>query len=276
MRLGNRRLASRFEVVGKPWASVETFETLRVRNLAREGMLVESETPLAVGSVHEFQLVSGTVMAHVRAAVRHLSSARQAGSERWYLVGLEFLGLDAQTAARIKRILREQPAQAIPRGPEAEHEFTKPRRSPRVATTIGTVAIRPVSLPVRLLDLSSGGLLLACPDPTRIGAAPRVIAGLAGRRLDVEVDIRHVSSQWDEEARGYLVGGSFPSLDPLARRTLNDLLGASDPHTAGEPPPRVDRDRARTPARGEIRPELPVRRRERPRPEPSSSMTPAT
>jgi hypothetical protein len=138
------------------------------------------------------------------------------------------------------------------------------------------MVIRPVAVPVRLLDLSSDGLLLACRDPTRIGATPRVIAGLAGRRLDVELDTRHVSSQWDEEAGGYLVGGSFRSLDPLARRTLNDLLGASDPHPADEPPPRVDRDRARTPARGEVQRELPVRRRERPRPEPSSWMTPAT
>jgi len=138
------------------------------------------------------------------------------------------------------------------------------------------MVIRPVAVPVRLLDLSSDGLLLACRAPTRIGATPRVIAGLAGRRLDVGFDIRHVSSQWDEEAGGYLVGGRFRSLDPLARRTLNDLLGASDPHPADEPPPRVDRDRARTPARGEVQRELPVRRRERPRPEPSSWMTPAT
>jgi hypothetical protein len=30
------------------------------------------------------------------------------------------------------------------------------------------------------------------------------------RRLDVEFDIRHVSSEWDEEAGGYLVGATFP------------------------------------------------------------------
>jgi len=165
---------------------------------------------------------------------------------------------------------------AAPLAVGSVHEFTERRRSPRVAATNGTMVIRPVSVPVRLLDLSSDGLLLACRDPTRIGATPRVIAGLAGRRLDVEFDIRHVSSQWDEEAGGYLVGGSFPSLDPLARHTLNDLLGASDPYPAGEPPPRAERDRARIPARGQVRRELPGRWREQPRPEPSSWMTPAT
>jgi len=135
------------------------------------------------------------------------------------------------------------------------------------------MVIRPVSVPVRLLDLSSDGLLVACRDPTRIGATPRVIAGLAGRRLDVEIDVRHVSSRWDEEGGGYLVGASFRALDPLARHTLNDLLGASLPHPAIEPPPRVDRDRARTPARSEDRRELPVRRREQPRPEQASWIT---
>jgi len=157
-----------------------------------------------------------------------------------------------------------------------EHEFTERRRSPRVATTNGTMVIRPVSVRVRLLDLSSDGLLLACPDPTRIGGTARVIAWLAGRRLDAEFDIRHVSSQWDEAAGGFLVGGTFPSLDPLARRTLNGLVAASEPHPAGEPPPRVDRGRARIPVRGDARRELPDRRREQPRPEPSSWMASAT
>jgi hypothetical protein len=93
MTFTDRRSAPRFEIVGKPWGSVETIEPLRVRNLTREGMLVESATPLAVGSVHEFQLINGTVTARIRAAVRHVSSARQAGSGRGYLVGLEILNL---------------------------------------------------------------------------------------------------------------------------------------------------------------------------------------
>jgi hypothetical protein len=93
MSLADRRSASRFEIVGKPWGSVETLEPLRVRNLSREGMLVESGTPLAVGSVHEFRLINGIVTARIRAAVRHVSPAPQAGSERGYLVGFETLSL---------------------------------------------------------------------------------------------------------------------------------------------------------------------------------------
>jgi len=93
MPLADRRLASRCEIAGKPWGSLETLGPLRVRNLIREGMLVESSTPLAFGSAREFQLISGTVTARIRAAVRRVSSALQVGSGRWYLVGLEILSL---------------------------------------------------------------------------------------------------------------------------------------------------------------------------------------
>jgi hypothetical protein len=93
MLLADRRLASRFAIVGEPRGSVETLEPLRMRNLTRKDMLVESATPLAIGSVHEFQLINGIVTARIRAAVRHVSSARQAGSNQGYLVDLEILNL---------------------------------------------------------------------------------------------------------------------------------------------------------------------------------------
>jgi hypothetical protein len=131
------------------------------------------------------------------------------------------------------------------------------------------MVIRPVSVPVRMVELSSGGLQLVCPNPARIGATPRVIAGLGGRRLDVKVDIRHVSSKWDEEAGGYLVGGSFPALDSQARQTLDDLLAAAGPSTAGEPLARAGRDRDTARAQGQARRERRDDRREQPQPEPS-------
>jgi hypothetical protein len=111
MPLADRRSASRVEIIGKPWGTLETLEPLRVRNLSREGMLLESATPLAVGSVHVFQVVDGTVTARIRAAVRHVSPVRQAGGGgQWYLTGLEFLSLDIEAAAGIERMLREHPA----------------------------------------------------------------------------------------------------------------------------------------------------------------------
>jgi hypothetical protein len=100
-------------------------------------------------------------------------------------------------------------------------------------------------MPVRLLDLSSDGLLLACERPLTIAATPRVVAWLAGRRLEVELVVRHVSSRWVEKAGGYLVGGCFPALEPSARLTIKALLATTEPLGAGGPPSRVRRDRPR-------------------------------
>jgi hypothetical protein len=116
MPLADRRLASRFEIVGKPPGILNALEPLRVRNLALEGMLVESPAPLAVGSVHEFQLIDGTTSVRVRAAVRHSSPPRQSSAERHFLVGLEFLSLDTDSFLGIERLLDEQPMPSASEG----------------------------------------------------------------------------------------------------------------------------------------------------------------
>jgi hypothetical protein len=86
------------------------------------------------------------------------------------------------------------------------------------------IAMRPVSQTVQILDLSSEGLLLACPQPLPLGAKPRVTGTFAGRRLEATLDIRHVSSQWDQQVGGYRTGGRFVSLEPTARGVIEALL----------------------------------------------------
>jgi hypothetical protein len=111
-----------------------------------------------------------------------------------------------------------------------ESGFVERRRSPRVQMGSGAVVVRPVSMAVRLLDLSSDGVLLSCPDPITPGAKPRVVARLDGRPLDAELDVRHVSSQWDQRSGGYRVGGRFVALTPQARQAVDRLLTGSDGH----------------------------------------------
>jgi len=176
-----------------------------------------------------------------------------------------------------------------------EPEFRERRRSPRLSADNRTMVALHVSVPVRLLDLSSDGLLLACEAPLRVGSTVRVVSGLAGRRLEVELCVRHASSRRDEEVGGYVVGGSFPSFDPTARQVITALLGAelissayvrsgsrrlkpagsipahhrgnqapglgaSVPSTAGEPGHRAALRRSETPAPDGVRRERPVRR----------------
>ena len=136
------------------------------------------------------------------------------------------------------------------------------------------MATRVVSMPVRLLDLSVDGMLLACPLPLAIAAIPRVASWLAGRRLEVDLVVRHVSGRWDEEAGGYLVGGRFAALDRPARRVIDALLAAAARLAPVKPAPRAARGRARLPGRDEARAELPAGRRDRLRPKRSPEFVP--
>jgi hypothetical protein len=106
-------------------------------------------------------------------------------------------------------------------------EFGSPdrRRSPRVEMTNDVLVGLPISMAVQMLDLSSEGLLMACPQPLRLGARLRVTAQISGRRLDANLDVRHVSNQWDQQVKGYRVGGRFVALDPKVRGAIDDLLG---------------------------------------------------
>lgn len=156
-----------------------------------------------------------------------------------------------------------------------EHEFTPRRRSPRVSAENGTIVALHVSVPVRLLDLSSDGLLLACEVPLRVGATVRVVTGLAGRRLEVELCVDVVSNRRDEGVGGYVLGACFPSFDPTARPFIAALLSANGMCPDVEPASRAAQGRSETPARGGVRRERPVRRPERPRPEQAFWISPA-
>jgi hypothetical protein len=109
-----------------------------------------------------------------------------------------------------------------------DNGFVERRRSPRVPMGDGAVLVRPVSMAVRLLDMSSQGVLLACPDPVSPGATSRVVARLGDRPLDAELDIRHVSRQWDQRLGGYRVGGRFVTLTPQARLAVDSLLSGGE------------------------------------------------
>ena len=109
-----------------------------------------------------------------------------------------------------------------------DNGFIERRRSPRVPMGSGVQVTRPVSMAVRLLDLSSEGVLLSCPDPITPGAVSRVIARIGNRPLDVELEVRHVSSERDQRVGGYRVGGRFLSLGPQARLAVERLLTGSD------------------------------------------------
>jgi hypothetical protein len=107
MRLADRRITTRFEILGELWGSVLATEPLRLCNLGREGALVESVAPLPVGSTQAIRLILGTNTAEIRATVRHLSPVYLEGGSRRYLVGLEFMNINEQTTVWIEHMMNE-------------------------------------------------------------------------------------------------------------------------------------------------------------------------
>jgi hypothetical protein len=107
MTLMDRRRAIRFEFVEGQWGSLRALEPLRLRNVGQEGLLIESTTPLAIGSTHEIRLAHRAITAQCRVAVRHQSPVPGAANGQPYLIGLEFINLDDQTKALVAQVLAE-------------------------------------------------------------------------------------------------------------------------------------------------------------------------
>jgi hypothetical protein len=105
--LTDRRRVTRFEFVENQWGSVQTLEPLNVRNVAQEGLLIESPTPMPVGSQHVIRLVHKESTAQCHVAVRHLSPKKEAetSNRQRFLIGLEFVNLDDQASALVRDIL---------------------------------------------------------------------------------------------------------------------------------------------------------------------------
>lgn len=110
MRLADRRMATRFEIVGELWGSVQALEPLQVCDCSLGGALVESLAPLPVGSVQPVRISQGTQSAEIRAAVRHLSPIHLQGGGRRYRVGLEFVDVGEQAAGWIGSFIEQHRA----------------------------------------------------------------------------------------------------------------------------------------------------------------------
>ena len=100
-RIGDRRLKSRFEIVGDLWGTMEATATLVVRNLGPRGALLESPVALAPDSVHWVHALIDGEPQPLRFRVRHAAGQVPAGGR--YLIGVEFVVVNAQTQAFIDR-----------------------------------------------------------------------------------------------------------------------------------------------------------------------------
>ena len=100
-RIGDRRHKTRFEIVGDLWGTMETTARLTVRNLGPRGALLESPVALPPDSMHWVHALIDGEAQPLRFRVRH--AVEEASSDGAYLIGVEFVVVNAETQAFIER-----------------------------------------------------------------------------------------------------------------------------------------------------------------------------
>ena len=102
---GDRRARVRFEVFGAFWGTFDAGESVCVRNLTRQGALIEAHQPLAVESIQSVSLVLDGQPATADARVRHLEPLDDPDR---YLVGVEFLSTSSAFCDAIDRLMAQR------------------------------------------------------------------------------------------------------------------------------------------------------------------------
>lgn len=94
------------------------------------------------------------------------------------------------------------------------------RLSPRRQVHGQSVAVR-VAESVRVLDLSSAGVLLETASPPDLGAIAKLKFSVGGEPLAADVEVRRVTAG----PSGYRVGARFVELTPANRRLIERFMG---------------------------------------------------
>jgi hypothetical protein len=107
-RLGDRRQHLRFEVAGEFWASVDFGERAVLRDIAMDGILIETSLPRLSRAVRGAQIAFPEGGPELSVIVRHVSTATvptDAGTR--YLVGLEFVNVSPTQRAGLERLVED-------------------------------------------------------------------------------------------------------------------------------------------------------------------------
>ena len=79
----------------------------------------------------------------------------------------------------------------------------------------------PVAESVRVLDLSSAGVLLETSSPPELGAIAKLKFSVGGEPLATDVEVRRVTAA----PGGYRVGARFVEMTPTHRRLIERFMG---------------------------------------------------
>ena len=95
------------------------------------------------------------------------------------------------------------------------------RRSPRFDVVGGELAVLPIALSVRLLDISLSGVLVHASQSAKAGALGRLRLDLAGQPFAADVEVRRIAP--GPGGHGYKIGARFVDLTDEQRQAIESF-----------------------------------------------------
>ena len=214
----DRREHRRFDILGSLWADLNLPESARVLNVSDTGLLIEAHVCPALDSVHTADVKTEGESKRVTAVVRHVQPI---GWEHSFLVGLEMVASPAHAASTANH--RESHVQGKPVPTDSGLRPDR-RRSPRRTCDAGVVADLAWPQPVRMVDISANGALMASTQPGTIGARCLLTFAVGSHRFAVDVELRRQTPYYD--GSGYNLGAKFLRLAEHQRDIVESLSGS--------------------------------------------------
>ena len=104
-KLGDRRVRTRFDIVGDLWGTLETALWLPLKNVSRGGALIHSHVPLAPASIYRLTFESDGQEVSAPVRVCHMKPQISADGERSYLIGVEFVSAQPAVIEQVERLM---------------------------------------------------------------------------------------------------------------------------------------------------------------------------
>jgi hypothetical protein len=115
--------------------------------------------------------------------------------------------------------------------------FVERRRFPRVSCPHPTRLAIAASVPVKILDISRCGALVATPHPVEPGERVWLHVSLKGKPVSAELEIRHSAPGSDKDGL-FRLGAKLLALCETSQRTLEQFLERRLPAGCAVPPVR--------------------------------------
>jgi hypothetical protein len=100
------------------------------------------------------------------------------------------------------------------------HASTERRRVPRAAIADTELSVLAFPMPVRLLDISLGGVLLESSHPVDLGTRGSVRFNFGGVPFTADVKVERVDGRRQGPAERFTIGASFVALNRQDQRVI--------------------------------------------------------